>query len=132
MSGAQPARSVLIVDDNAAMRALLRSLAEGTGSVVHECANAERAVAMYEQIHPDCVLMDVKMKGTDGITATRAIRRSDPHAWVIVVTEHHEEEYRRAATAAGASGFVPKERLLDLRDLLARDPRDARDTGGAP
>ena len=117
------APSVLIVEDSAPMRALIRSLVEGVSSAVHECADGETAVELYARLHPDWVLMDVKMGGMDGIAATRAIRKSDPAARIIIVTEHREDEYVRAAGAAGASGFVGKENLLLLPGLLA---------GGAP
>jgi CheY-like chemotaxis protein len=110
--------AILIVDDNASMRAFIRSLVEGMCSVVHECADGESAVELYARVHPDWVLMDIRMGGMDGIAATRAIRRSDPEARIIIVTEHPEDEYAEAAGAAGASGFVGKENLLALPQLL--------------
>jgi two-component system response regulator DesR len=58
--------------------------------------------------------------GMDGIAATRALRRIDGQARIIMVTAHGEEPYRRAAADAGASGFVLKENLLDLPMLLAQ------------
>jgi CheY-like chemotaxis protein len=122
------APSVLIVDDNAPMRALIRSLIEGVSSAVHECADGETAVELYGRVHPDWVLMDVKMGGMDGIAATQAIRQSDPAARIIIVTEHREEEYVREAREAGASGFVGKENLLALPALLTGRP----DRGDAP
>jgi CheY-like chemotaxis protein len=122
------APSVLIVEDNAPMRALIRSLVEGVSSAVHECADGETAVELYGRLHPDWVLMDVKMGGMDGIAATQAIRRSDPEARIIIVTECLEDEYARAASAVGASGFVGKENLLALPGLLA----GRSDQGDAP
>jgi CheY-like chemotaxis protein len=119
------APSVLVVEDNPAMRALIRSLVEGAGSVVRECADGESALELYARMRPDWVLMDVKLGGMDGIAATRAIRRSDPGARIIIVTEHRDEQYRSAATAAGASGFVLKENLLELPGLLAGRPEVA-------
>ena len=110
---------VLVVEDNAAMRSLIRSLVEGTGAAVHECADGESALDLYARVHPDWVLMDVKMGGMDGIAATRALRRSDPGARVVIVTEQQGEQVRRAATDAGAVGFVAKDHLLDLPQLLA-------------
>lgn len=120
----------MIVDDNAAMRALIRNLVERDGSVVHECGDAETALALYPRLRPDWVLMDVKMGGMDGIAATRAIRASDPQARIIIVTEHRDEAFRRAAAAAGASAFVPKEDLLGLPGLLARAAERSGDEEG--
>ncbi len=110
---------VLLVDDNASMRALIKSLVTESGSAVHECDNGAAAVGMYDELHPDWVLMDIQMGGMDGIAATRAIRGSDPRARVIIVTDHGDPQSRAAAMAAGAYGFVLKENLLELPALLA-------------
>jgi DNA-binding NarL/FixJ family response regulator len=56
----------------------------------------------------------------DGIAATRAIRRLDPAACIIIVTEHGDEAHRLAATAAGAHAFLMKENLLELPGMLGR------------
>lgn len=126
VSTASTAPVVLVVEDNAAMRTLIRSLVEPVSSAVHECADAETALELYARIHPDWVLMDVQMSGMDGIAATRAIRQSDPRARVIMVTEHGQPEYRRAAEAAGACGFVLKENLRELSTILtSKEAQDA-------
>ena len=109
---------VLVVEDNTAMRTLIRSLVEEVAPVVHECEEGEHAVALYLRVRPDWVLMDITLGETDGLAATRAIRRADPDAHVIIVTEHGDEAYRRAAVQAGACGFVLKESLLELPALL--------------
>jgi CheY-like chemotaxis protein len=109
------------------MRALIRSLVEESGPVVHECADGESAVILYDRVRPDWVLMDLKMAGMDGLAATRAICRSHPTARVVIVTEMTDERSRAAAVDAGASGFVAKQNLLELPALLAR--RD--EAGGA-
>lgn len=114
-----PPGIVLVVEDNAVMRALIRSLVESAGRVVHECASGERALELYGELHPDLVLMDVRMGGMDGLSATRAIVRSDPGARIIVVTDFGDARSREAALAAGASGFVRKDDLLDLPALVA-------------
>lgn len=113
---------VLVVEDNATMRALIRSFVEEVTPVVHECESGEEAVELYRQLHPDWVLMDLRMGGMDGIGATRAIRRLDPEARVVMVTEHDDERHRRKADAAGACDFLSKENLLALPSLL-RKPR---------
>lgn len=111
--------SVLLVEDNPAMRALIRSLVEEVTPRVHECDSGREAVAVYEAVRPDWVLMDIELAGLDGIAATRSIRRLDPEARVIIVTAHGDDEYRQAADAAGALAFVLKEDLLALPELLA-------------
>jgi CheY-like chemotaxis protein len=124
---------VLLAEDNPAMRALIRSLVEGVGATVHECADGASAVALYDRVHPDWVLMDIEMGSLDGIAATRAIRRSDPGAHVIIVTEHGEAQYQAAASAAGATAFVLKDDLLELpRILTARPPVTAAEGDASP
>lgn len=111
--------SVLIVEDNVSMRALIRSLVEEVTPSVHECGSGREAVVAYQTYRPDWVLMDVEMAGLDGIAATRAIRQLDPQARVVMVTAHGDDEYRQAAADAGARAFVLKEDLLDLPGLLS-------------
>lgn len=111
--------AVLIVEDNAPMRSLIKQLVQDVASAVYECADGECALEVYTRVHPDYVLMDIDLGfGPDGLAVTRNIRRADPAARVIIVTEHGDGWYRREAKAAGASGFVLKEDLLDLPTLL--------------
>jgi two-component system chemotaxis response regulator CheY len=118
---------VLLVDDNAAMRDLIRSLLQELAPVIHECDTGECAVAAYPVLHPDWVLMDIELDGMDGIAATRAIRMLDADATIVIVTGHGGEDYRLAAAAAGAVGFVMKESMLDLPQLLNALPRSSAD-----
>jgi len=117
--------AVLLVEDNAAMRALIKQLVQDVFPIVHECADGERAVELFTRTRPDCVLMDINLGGVDGLAITRAIRQIDPAARILIVTEHGENWYRHEAAAAGASGFVLKEELLELPQLLA--PSSARE-----
>jgi two-component system chemotaxis response regulator CheY len=102
------------------MRALIRSLVEEISADVHECADGQSAVDLYERVRPDVVLMDVSMDGMDGLAATRAIRKSDPAARVVIVTANGDGQLRADALAAGASAFLAKQNLLDLPALLSR------------
>jgi CheY-like chemotaxis protein len=122
MPASTSAPVVLVVEDNPSMLALIRSLVAGVSSAIHECTDGESALALYDRIRPDWVLMDIKMRGIDGIAATRALRHADPRARVVIVTEHREEQYQRAALAAGAAGFVLKDDLSGLPRLLVEEP----------
>jgi two-component system chemotaxis response regulator CheY len=109
---------VLIVDDSAAMREMVRMNACDEQDVVVECSNGEDAVESFKKFHPDYVLMDIQMSRTDGLTATERIFKYDSNAKVIIVTNHGSDSFRTAARRAGASNFVMKENLFELKDLL--------------
>ncbi len=80
-----------------------------------ECKDGADALDCYEQTRPDWVLMDWEMKRMDGLTATRQIIEKYPHAKILMVTQYDDEQLKEAAQKAGASGFVLKENLMDLR-----------------
>lgn len=120
---------VLVVEDNRDMRALIRSFVEEITPRVHECDCGEDAVDVYADLRPDWVLMDLRLGGMSGLAATRAIRRMDPHARVVVVTEHGGERIRARARAAGARGFVEKDDLIRLTSLLAASPKRTEQGG---
>lgn len=122
---------VLVVEDNEAMRSLIRSLVEEVTSMVHECDSGEDALELYARLRPDCVLMDIRLGGMDGITATRSILRIDPGARVIMVTENDGRRMRAEARAAGARGFVLKANLLELPALIASCPAPDRGDEGS-
>jgi CheY-like chemotaxis protein len=109
----------LIVEDNAAMRATLRSLLAGVESDFCECSDGMDAVRMYRRFRPRWVLMDVRMKQMDGITATRQIIASFPDAHIVIVTEYDDMALRNEAREAGAIAFVRKDDLLELPALFA-------------
>jgi DNA-binding NarL/FixJ family response regulator len=103
---------VLIVDDQALVRTGFRMILEIEPDlhVVGEAANGEEGVAMAAALRPDVVLMDVRMPGVDGITATRRLL-ADPSctARVVMLTTFDMDEYVYGALRAGASGFLLKD-----------------------
>lgn len=112
---------VLIVDDNPAMRRLMRRLVLSPTDDCFECVDGAEALPAYEQHHfgaSDWVLMDVGMAGMDGLTATRSLRAAHPEARIIIVTKYNDTALRASAYQSGACGFVPKENLLELRALV--------------
>lgn len=112
---------LLIVDDNAAMRQLIRRVTGELAERIVECEDGSAALAAYEQHYfgeADWVLMDLEMAVMDGLTATRQLRAAHPEARIVIVTRHNDEEVRAAAFRNGAYGFVPKENLLELRAIL--------------
>jgi CheY-like chemotaxis protein len=111
---------VMVVDDSANMRALIASLVAGIAGEIIECADGSEAVVRYRERRPDLILMDLGMRGGDGLTATRAIRLDDPSAQIVIVTDYSGDPLRCAAREAGAVGFFQKDQLAELpRWLLA-------------
>ena len=109
---------LLIVDDNAAMRRMLRRLLGDHAGVTLECDDGAQAVEIYTRHRPDWVLMDIEMKGLDGLEATSQIRAIDPDARIVIVTNFEDASLRTAAAKAGACGYVLKDNLIELRALL--------------
>jgi CheY-like chemotaxis protein len=109
---------VLIVEDNAGVRRVIKSLVAALAEKVWECANGAGAMALYNRERPDFVLMDIHLEGTDGIAVTQQIKAADPTARIIIVTDYDQPDLREAARKAGASGYVVKENLLELVRLL--------------
>lgn len=115
--------NLLIIDDNAGMRRLIRALVGDLADTVYECEDGAQALGTYLQHRPDWVLMDIKMAGLDGIAASRQITLADPAAKIVVVTDYDDERLRAAARKAGACAYVIKDRLLDLRPILSGQAR---------
>jgi len=109
---------LLIVDDNAGVRRLIRSIVLPLADDVRECADGAEALAGYMLQHPDVVLMDIEMKEVDGIEATRQITAADREAKDMIVNDYDDEELRQASVRAGACGYVLKQNLTDLVRLL--------------
>ena len=106
--GDQPVR-VLLADDHAAIRAGLRMLLDAADGVevVAEAADGDAAITNARAVRPDVVLMDLRMPGTDGVAATRAIT-AEGLADVLVLTTFDLDEYVHGALDAGAAGFLLK------------------------
>ncbi len=105
--------TVLITDDQPLVRMGLRALvaSEPGLAVAGEASDGAEGVALAQQVHPDVVLMDIRMPGTDGLTALRTIV-GDPDlagTHVVMLTTFELDEYVFAALEAGASGFLIKD-----------------------
>jgi DNA-binding NarL/FixJ family response regulator len=121
---------ILIADDQPLVRAGLRMLCESTSDIeiVGEAANGSEAVRLAESVLPDVVLMDLRMPGTDGITATERILGARPATRVVVLTTFDDDEHLYPALSAGACGFLAKDATpAELADAI----RQAA-TGGTP
>lgn len=101
---------VALVDDQAMVRVGLRMILESEEGieVVAEATSGVDAARMVAQHAPDVVLMDVRMPGMDGLTATREVLAAHPDARIVILTTFDDDEYVYEALRAGASGFLLK------------------------
>lgn len=101
--------SVLLVDDLLFMRLILRDILEKEGfTVAGEAKNGAEALALYGEIKPDVVLLDITMPVMDGLTALKKIRTLDPEAKVIMCSSLGQDRYIIRAIQLGARDFVVK------------------------
>lgn len=112
---------ILIVDDYSDMRRLLRIVVSGkpagTNEII-ECSDGDEAVEQYLIHRPDFVLMDVQLKEMNGFSVTEKIYQHDPHAKIIFVTSYNTPAFRERAAALNAKGFVTKDNLSELNELI--------------
>ena len=103
--------TVLLVDDQRLVRAGLRMLIKDTTdiTVVGEAADGVAAVRLHAELSPDLVLMDLRMPGLDGVSATHHIISSAPRAKVLVLTTFDDDEHVFPALNAGAAGYLVKD-----------------------
>jgi DNA-binding NarL/FixJ family response regulator len=106
-----PPIRVLVVDDDALVRAALSMMLAGAEDirVVGEAADGAEVLARVDACAPDVVLMDIRMPGVDGLAATERLRRRGRSPEVIVLTTFDVDEYVLRALRAGASGFLLKD-----------------------
>ena len=126
-------RQVLVVDDAALVRGLLRDVLRSEGYVIHEAVNSRDALARYREVRPDVVTMDLALPDGSGIDCVARIREFDADARVVVITALSRDESEPACARAGALGFVSKpftpEQVAEaVRQCLSASPasRDQR------
>jgi two-component system, NarL family, response regulator DevR len=104
-------QKVLLVDDHAIVRLGLKSLIERYAQfeVVGEAGSARKALELVTALHPEIVVMDIRLPGTSGIEACEEIVKSLPGIKVLMLTSYATDEMLLSAIRAGASGYVLKE-----------------------
>jgi DNA-binding NarL/FixJ family response regulator len=102
---------VVLVDDQELVRAGFKMVLDVQPDieVIGEAGDGAQAIELLRSVHPDVVLMDVRMPRMDGIEATRQICRGPDSPKVIILTTFDLDEYAFAAIKAGASGFMLKD-----------------------
>jgi two-component system chemotaxis response regulator CheY len=100
---------VLIVDDAAFMRMMIKDILEKNGfDVIGEANNGIKAVELYKAERPDVVTMDITMPDMDGIEAVKAIKAFDPTAKIIMCSAMGQQTMVMDAIRAGAKDFIVK------------------------
>src|SRR5579871_391616 len=110
--------SVLVVDDEPALRKVIRASLAASGFAVDEAGTGGEAVGAVQQRPFDLVLLDVNMPGMSGVEACRQIRALAPHTGIVMVTVRDAEEDKVNALDAGADDYVTKP--FRFRELVAR------------
>ncbi len=124
-----PPRTILIADDHARTREIIRRFCTRPGDAIIEAGDGAEAVQAFEKQQPDWVLMDLDMPVMDGLTALGIIRERSPEARVVVVTQHDAPELQAHATQLGAHAWIQKDDLEQLHSILANTPSAPRSTG---
>jgi two-component system chemotaxis response regulator CheY len=103
------ANKILIVDDAAFMRMMIKDILSKNGfEVVGEANDGAQAVVKYKELSPDLVTMDITMPEMDGITALKEIKKFDPNAKVIMCSAMGQQAMVIDAIQAGAKDFIVK------------------------
>jgi len=109
---------LMIVDDHAGSRDMIRKLVSSPRVAIRECASAEEALRTGREFKPDWITMDIHMPGTNGLAAAIALRAEHPNAQIVIVTGDDRSYLRRLAHEAGAVRYICKENLHELQELL--------------
>jgi DNA-binding NarL/FixJ family response regulator len=120
---------VLIADDHVFYREGVRALLSNVPEVevVGEANNGEEAIAQANELHPNVILMDLKMPGMNGIDATRKINETQSNIGVLVITMFDDDDSVFAAMRAGARGYLLKDADKDevVRAIVAVERGEA-------
>lgn len=111
-------KKVFIVDDDPEFRRFLREfLSDQPGlKIVGEAADGKQALEKVKKINPDLVLLDIRMPGMDGFSASRLLKRIMPDLQIIIMTIFDDLEYQDSVKKSGSDGYVVKSNLV--KDLM--------------
>jgi DNA-binding NarL/FixJ family response regulator len=113
---------ILLVDDHALVRAGMRSLLRDIADVevVAEASDGAEALLAADRERPDVVLMDIAMKGMNGLEAAARLRERQPAAKIIILSMHTSEEYVLLALRAGAAAYLIKDSATSELELALK------------
>lgn len=103
-----PSFKLLIVDDDANLRLLLRLALANKRYTIYEAANGEIALTMCSDLNPDLILLDIALPGMDGINVLQQIRQVNQTVCVLMVSALNMQKWIFSAMSHGADGFIAK------------------------
>ena len=118
---------LMLVDDHDIVRTGLKAFLDTQSNlqVVAEASGGEDAIARMLETQPDVVVMDISMPGTDGLEATRQLKRLHPDVHILALTVHEDKQYLFEMLSAGASGYLTKqaaaEELVEAIQTVAQE-----------
>jgi two-component system chemotaxis response regulator CheY len=122
-------KKVLIVDDSAMSRRMMRRILESAGHTVVESEEGAAGLEMFFLEKPDLVFLDLTMKDMYGLDVLAKIRQIDPDARVIIASADIQDQTRDMVTAAGANAFINKpitpEKVLQAFDSVIANTKTA-------
>jgi CheY-like chemotaxis protein len=107
----------LVVDDNEQFRKSIEELLLKPGDEYRELDDGAEVNTVYEEFHPDMVLLDIKMKQMNGFEAGELLKHRFPEAHFIIVSNFDDERFRQKARMIGADALVAKENLEVLTEI---------------
>lgn len=111
-------RVIVVDDDKIVVKSLVTILGAMGIDVVGTASNGKEALDEFKRLHPDVVLLDIRMDEYDGIWATEKIIESDKNAKILLLTTFSEEEYIKNAVEKGAKGYILKDNIEDLKPAI--------------
>ncbi|NOZ63177.1 MAG: response regulator [Calditrichaeota bacterium] len=112
---------ILIVEDNANMRSFIKKILERhlkNIDKIFECPDGNMSVEIYKRHNPDWVLMDINLGKINGLDLTKTIIEFDPTAKIVILTQYDEPDYRKIASCAGACGYVLKDNMREIIEII--------------
>ncbi len=123
---------LLIVDDHADARDVIRSYVNHLASEVRECASGDQAIAACRQFDPDVMTLDLRIGAEDGVPVLEFVRAHFPLVHILVVTQFRQPAIAGLVTRLGAAACFSKSELVELRSYLEgvhRDRQHAAEAG---
>lgn len=120
--------SIVLIDDQAIVRAALKMLLESTErfQVVGDSSDAREGIALVAELKPDIVILDIAMRGLSGLDAVAPIKQASPRTRVLMASQHEGMNFVQQALDAGAAGYLskdsePAELSLAIESILSGD-----------